>query len=510
MCQHRIDILNLFNNEVINHRFLLVKGIVIGYSNCPNKSNVHLNVKGVADDRINYLMTDTCSLNGRFNCLLDLGKGSYDDCALHFSYCNANTCRTIIYKPKSSKYKLQPLLILARDENDDNVETNSRIIELNMLLVQSVFADKLREAGKGRLTFDMIEKCQILRCHLSQEQIWRISEKQLWEEILETINNTLELQSPYMKYMTFINCSKYDGIAVEQSKDYSYSNIKLHLLGHAALSGGSVAVFSSAFFYSWPQYFEDIYKCFLNTKQLDLLIYPDESNYRQTWCGVYASTLGAVCHEIGHMFHLGHTINGFMGNGLDYINRVFIPNNLTEHLAQRLSDHLDNGNNTVNQPPRCTAVNRYSQNGYLQRYHEQRQHEGFYIPSNCAIILSHSLWFRNDADDLDDVCHEEFQNQCRLIGNTFESPTFPLQLLEIRSVNNQIVQWYRVNTSLKSAAHKFILPNKIADLQNNCILFALSTEGHVAFFPKEPLIDKCTEIIDDTTTNRTYQTAVMN
>lgn len=48
-------------------------------------------------------------------------------------------------------------------------------------------------------------------------------------------------------------------------------------------------------------------------------------NYRGTYGGCFATTLGAVCHELGHTFDLGHTSHGIMGTEYHNINHMFLP-----------------------------------------------------------------------------------------------------------------------------------------------------------------------------------------
>jgi hypothetical protein len=57
---------------------------------------------------------------------------------------------------------------------------------------------------------------------------------------------------------------------------------------------------------------------------------------RGTYGGCFATTLGAVCHELGHTFDLGHTQDGIMGRGFDNVNLVFT--------VQRCEDSEKNSN----------------------------------------------------------------------------------------------------------------------------------------------------------------------
>ena len=44
---------------------------------------------------------------------------------------------------------------------------------------------------------------------------------------------------------------------------------------------------------------------------------------RGTYGGCFATTLGAMVHELGHTLDLGHTENGIMARGFDDMDRFF-------------------------------------------------------------------------------------------------------------------------------------------------------------------------------------------
>ena len=71
----------------------------------------------------------------------------------------------------------------------------------------------------------------------------------------------------------------------------------------------------------------------------------DDSNYRGTHGGCLATTLGSVLHELGHTFDLGHTRDGIMGRGFDYVDRVFLG-----------AAGIDANRNSVRQEPQHTTV----------------------------------------------------------------------------------------------------------------------------------------------------------
>ena len=46
-------------------------------------------------------------------------------------------------------------------------------------------------------------------------------------------------------------------------------------------------------------------------------------SHRGTYGGCFATTLGALVHELGHSLDLGHTENGIMARGFDDMDRFF-------------------------------------------------------------------------------------------------------------------------------------------------------------------------------------------
>lgn len=67
--------------------------------------------------------------------------------------------------------------------------------------------------------------------------------------------------------------------------------------------------------------------------------------YRGTYGGCFATTLGAVCHELGHTFDLGHTPDGIMGRGFDNVNLVF-----TVQPCEDNERNSSNGNRYISSP----------------------------------------------------------------------------------------------------------------------------------------------------------------
>lgn len=181
---------------------------------------------------------------------------------------------------------------------------------------------------------------------------------------------------------------------------------------------------------------------FLDTTTIDTEQLMDDSNYRGTHGGCLATTLGSVLHELGHTFDLGHTRDGIMGRGFDYVDRVFLgaagidsnrnattrrePQHTTVALSRPLSVTV-----TVQQPPRQVNIRRgrllsessrpktssFSSPGRLSAPASPELNRSFaksitattgetpaqtdrtFWGSSCAALLAHHRWFNSDLDN---------------------------------------------------------------------------------------------------------------
>lgn len=171
-CKHRIELLNLSNNEVVNHRYLLIKGLVrCNQLKVDPSKQITISLDHKQCPPLNqYLTTQVSPINGQFKCLVDL-EGPSGERSLAVAYDEMKLHLIVMYTPRCTPYKVQPLLILAKDEVPLDSEMNRKIIQLNLSLIQSIYADKLREAGKGRCTFELLPECQIFQSRLTCNDI---------------------------------------------------------------------------------------------------------------------------------------------------------------------------------------------------------------------------------------------------------------------------------------------------------------------------------------------------
>ncbi|XP_013099774.2 uncharacterized protein LOC106082019 [Stomoxys calcitrans] len=469
-CLHAIKLLNLKENEIIPHRFLLLKGIVEGQK-CGEPENVSLDIENTPQ------LASSDSSSGKFKFLLDLGveKRTID---IKIKYCNALLELQFEYKPKCCNYALQPLLIIAQDENsnDDRVELYRQIIDLNLLLIQSVYAEKLNERSYGRLCFCFKDQCQVFVSSLRKEEIWQKSEHDLWSHFAkEILLSKWGQEDSQLKFVAFINCSRYLADEVVQTQDFSYENIRKHIQGHAACGAGGLALFSCTYFYAWPCKFDETLQCFEDKRKLDLTKEPDESNYRKTRGGVYASSLGAVCHEIGHIFDLGHDLEGVMGTNFDYINNVFIINTMTEHLPHRIVQQKSNV-----AKPRFTQLKKTAANGFLDCYREQKENDSFYFSPNSAIILAHHPWLADTASEVAAIDNNDFDVDFAEDKLSLVATKYSLKIIEIRTnINSVVAEWFEFQKHQQQPVFQFDIRKFQNRLKKDCHIFVMSSRGHI-------------------------------
>ncbi|XP_061386081.1 uncharacterized protein LOC133320992 [Musca vetustissima] len=474
-CLHTIKLLNLQDNETIPHRFLLIKGAVEGRK-CYADEQIAL----FLDDKQQKQQQLSANYDSRkFKYLLDLGEVEQCIHKIRLEYCSAKLELSINYKQKQSVYGIQPLIIIAQDEDEEEDEHKvtkyQEIIDMNLFLVQLVYAEKLNELSKGRLCFNFKNRCRMFKSCLSKKEIWTLKEHDLWSSLAKEILQTDWGRESTIKFVAFIACSKYLGDEVQKSKDFSYENIRKHMLGHVACGAGGLALFSSSYFYAWPQKFDSILSCFNDKKKIDLSQEPDDSNYRKTYGGVYASSLGAVCHEIGHIFDLGHDLEGVMGSNFDYINHVFVVHETTEHLPRRIV--MQTPETQMPKQQRFTQIKKTPAQGFLNSYREQKENDLFYFSANSAIILSHHPWLRcedqhDQHDFMLDFSKEDF---------VVKSSNYALKLIEIRTNSNSLIKhWFDLQKCgvESSGVMQYDLSRYRKQLENECHLFVMSIKGH--------------------------------
>lgn len=338
-----IVISNISDNETVSYSLVLLRGkgpALCSYINIRSRKNT------VAEWPI---------VAGEFRILVDLCRGENK---LELEAGGIKRRLTLIHEPRTTRLRVTPVYVICSGHDgyfqgpktaDRSPESAATRIGLGARLLQCLTAEKMREAGHGRKTFQLERdldgpECLVMHSMLHVDKARSMSQRELWEFIGRELM-TGPLASRDRKYLSFLSCTRYRGYASSSPRIPTHESTLARTQGHAALGGGGLALFGSACLHTWPTCLPQVLNKFLDTTIIDTDQLMDDSNYRGTYGGCLATTLGSVLHELGHTFDLGHTREGIMGRGFDYIDRVFVG-----------GTGMDSNKNSVRRDPQHTTI----------------------------------------------------------------------------------------------------------------------------------------------------------
>ena len=128
--------------------------------------------------------------------------------------------------------------------------------------------------------------------------------------------------------------------------------------------------------------------------------------FRGTYGGSFATTLGALIHELGHTLDLGHTESGIMARGFDDMDRFFTILSHAKSTSTDMNSNLRKSLRFCGAVPKLTPTQEKSmrtgfrrvENGsnILEEYQKRKYYRkmvqdcgGAYWSRSCALILSH-------------------------------------------------------------------------------------------------------------------------
>ncbi|XP_041976932.1 putative zinc metalloproteinase YIL108W isoform X2 [Aricia agestis] len=355
--QHEnIFITNFQDGETVNYSLVIIKGLITaGVYNCNEK------VKCIFTSNGNRSESNWDVFNREFKILLDLKRG---DNVIELEYVKQKTKSfRLTYNPRKTNLKVTPVYIICQGHDgcfqspydvDCSIDSACSRIAIGAKLIQSVVAEKLYESGVGRKTFQLEHEvnlkkpeCTIFRSNLNVNKARKMKQGELWTHFGRELMLS-ELGSNDRKFLAFVSCTRFKG--TDDDKPLTHEEIVSLTEAHAALGGGGLALFGTACLYTWPVTVDDIQLRFLDNTPVNNKRFMDDSGYRGSLGGCFATTLGSTLHELGHTFDLGHTKDGIMGRGFDNIDRVFLVGD------RRSSATKDNMNNYNGKPVQHSTV----------------------------------------------------------------------------------------------------------------------------------------------------------
>jgi hypothetical protein len=190
------------------------------------------------------------------------------------------------------------------------------------LLLQSATAELLRAAGKGRKTFRLVRRGGRVAVRRTRSSMplrrWRklrgrnegASKDVIWNQVHADLARLPRRSTT--KDLVVLAATRYDARTNTVS-------------GHVALGGGVLAVVGSGTLYAHPEGLAQFVRRATDVGWPSARGLFDDSAGRGTHWGNFATGLGAMLHELGHAFGLGHVAaaDGVMNRGFDNILRLF-------------------------------------------------------------------------------------------------------------------------------------------------------------------------------------------
>ncbi|XP_050069728.1 uncharacterized protein LOC126557862 [Anopheles maculipalpis] len=478
MCDlvHNVELKNVQPGEVFHYSLILLKVELV--NPC---GNGELRIVSKNNQTVSFSFAveqDTGNVEGKqavyrkLRILLRLSSGEN---VYEVQYCNVRSSISLVYRVPHTRFTVVPLYIICKghsgryqsheyDSRNDSDEA-CRKITLAIELLQCLYAEKLHEHGFGRKTFTLESSCQPFHSQLDWEQSTTMTEGDLWHQFATELVQSNRYDMDRVKVVGFLSSTHFDGIS---DGDYSYENIRKKTTGHAALGGGGLALFGSGCLYTWPSVLQTVCSAFTSQQPVDCGKLLDDSNYRRTYGGCFATTLGSVCHEMGHTFDLGHTPDGsIMGDGFDAIDNVFVgrPPRVGCHggnLPKRIIDTKPGG-----LAGRLTQLKRPGE--VLRQRLEAKHNDGVFFAATSARTLSYHRWFNQHESKRGSI---QFDHCTKTVTCSNDST---IVLAELRTTANGMMQ--KCWTFQKGEQSQFTLP-KLPNLKD-LTLFVMDADGNI-------------------------------
>ncbi|CAG7724633.1 unnamed protein product [Allacma fusca] len=226
----------------------------------------------------------------------------------------------IKFLPSSNDCYVKPLYIVCSDSypeggnDDENFRLNQRKIHLGLKIIQALYAEKLFEWGLSRRTFTLVNdssSCEVIQIPRTTQEVRELETKHLWDLLAREIRANSRIWDTRCKYVAFMA----DPWKPQRAEKLENS---------PALAGGGLALIGSDFLQVWSDQFQNVLKQLGDESPIDVQNFTFGSFSRNVG-SLFSASLGGLAHEIGHIFDLGHTEGGLMGNQYHRIDLCLSP-----------------------------------------------------------------------------------------------------------------------------------------------------------------------------------------
>ena len=322
--QHDVLVLfeNINQNDVIQFPLAFIKGSV----KCNACSSV-LNGVICLSSTSEFPVVD-----GRFKCLQQLKLGTN---SIEFFYQDgfhiANKTLVIEQIPSSCTRTIKLLYIVPNGDAgsfqtesglEGSAESACKKIVVGGMLLQTLVAERLREEGFGRKTFTLFSNidhepvCEIHESSYTRAEFQSMSSEEIWNVTAgELLRKQIIRKS--IKVLAILSCTEYSG-----TKEGDYSVALSNTKAYVACGRGDLSMIGAAGLHSWASSFDEVMKCLTSRQSIHNSLL-DDSGFRGTMGGCYATTLGSALHELGHALDLVHADTGIMHRGFEDVDLFF-------------------------------------------------------------------------------------------------------------------------------------------------------------------------------------------
>eukprot|EP00095_Tigriopus_kingsejongensis_P012154 maker-scaffold481_size160081-snap-gene-0.15 protein:Tk12154 transcript:maker-scaffold481_size160081-snap-gene-0.15-mRNA-1 annotation:"zinc metalloproteinase" len=433
----KIQLLNVVDGEVFHHAVVLIQGVV----DTPSvEASCTVYVSQSCSEVGSLIATHPISLKCHtFKHLARLSPGTNE---FVFQYLNKIARLSLICNLSPAIHTFKLFYVVCSDsdgrfqapQNEPNdMRTAQAKIQLGAELIQCFLGDSLACRGFERksIHFQLDDherpEVEILRSDLTTEQARTLSGQELWEIHGKELLKRGHLRDGVIKCIAIMSATRYKNRG--QTRCQTHAEILACTQGHAALGGGGLALFGSGCLYTWPVTLDQVQKRFLDPTPVDWRNFMDDSGYRGTIGGCFASSLGAIIHEVGHCLELEHTQDGIMARGFDDLDFFFsVLSETTSHNIAQTCTSLSRGLQleTKTRSDASPVSGRDLIDRYHLKLHQTRIKKLFgeaFWSGSGSIILDHHKWLNPKHDS---------QSSIQLADGRAESSEGPIRIVDIR------------------------------------------------------------------------------